>query len=101
MTTYDDVWFPDPDGWGLDRLAWGDEEDGPRSIPTNRPSRSKTGGTETPAHAVRIGRSRLGPPRGSRAGLELGNREQVGAEPLHIQLGAKRGKGRQHDQRHM
>jgi hypothetical protein len=29
MTTYDDVWFPDPDGWGLDRLAWGDEEDGP------------------------------------------------------------------------
>jgi hypothetical protein len=104
MTTYDDVWFPDPDAWGLDRLAWEDEEDGP-PIDPDEPSETLEGRrTETPARAVRIGREWLGPPRGSRAGLELGDRQQVGAEPLEIQVGAKGVKltqGRQHDQRHM
>jgi hypothetical protein len=28
MTTNDEVWIPEPEAWGLDRLAWEDDEDG-------------------------------------------------------------------------
>lgn len=28
MRTNDDIWIPEQDAWGVDRLAWGDELDG-------------------------------------------------------------------------
>ncbi|HYY32160.1 MAG TPA: hypothetical protein VE693_01055 [Gaiellaceae bacterium] len=37
MSTYEDVWTPESDSWGLDRLAWEDDEDGFVSDPDERP----------------------------------------------------------------
>ena len=27
MSTYDDIWIPEHDAWGVDRLAWEDDQD--------------------------------------------------------------------------
>jgi hypothetical protein len=28
MRTNDDIWIPEQDAWGIDRLAWEDDQDG-------------------------------------------------------------------------
>lgn len=37
MTTSDDVWVHESDVWGLDRLAWEEEEDGGPPIDLDEP----------------------------------------------------------------
>jgi hypothetical protein len=27
MSTHDDIWIPEHDAWGVDRLAWEDDQD--------------------------------------------------------------------------
>jgi hypothetical protein len=29
MRTHDDIWIPEQDAWGVDRLAWEDDQDDP------------------------------------------------------------------------
>jgi hypothetical protein len=49
MTTSDDVWVHESDVWGLDRLAWEEEDGGPPIDLDESLETWKTGASETPS----------------------------------------------------